>query len=224
MKTLIRSKALIIFALASLLLASCGRENTTSNSQNTFGTTWGINGQGGVNAGFGGGSTGSQALDMIFQQTPCQSAVRVRADTGRLGGNLFNVGKKNFPKGGRAGRAGAQQSQPSAQAHPPQQQHQAVEFDHAISYVTTIKRRFANDPNTYHSFLEILHTYQKEQRGIKEVLEQVAHLFQDHPLHETTKSSIHDYVVTQDDLDFVLGDLLFALLLKKGHFMERALV
>jgi len=60
-------------------------------------------------------------------------------------------------------------------------QHQAVEFDHAISYVTTIKRRFANDQSTYHSFLEILHTYQKEQRGIKEVLEQVAHLFQDHP-------------------------------------------
>jgi paired amphipathic helix protein Sin3a len=58
---------------------------------------------------------------------------------------------------------------------------QAVEFDHAISYVTTIKRRFANDPSTYHSFLEILHTYQKEQRGIKEVLEQVAVLFADHP-------------------------------------------
>ena len=58
---------------------------------------------------------------------------------------------------------------------------QAVEFDHAISYVTTIKRRFANDPSTYHSFLEILHTYQKEQRGIKEVLEQVAVLFSDHP-------------------------------------------
>ena len=70
--------------------------------------------------------------------------------------------------------------QPAA-AQPAQPQHQAVEFDHAISYVTTIKRRFANDPSTYHSFLEILHTYQKEQRGIKEVLEQVAHLFQDHP-------------------------------------------
>jgi paired amphipathic helix protein Sin3a len=66
-------------------------------------------------------------------------------------------------------------------ASPPPQQHQAVEFDHAISYVTTIKKRFASDPSTYHSFLEILHTYQKEQRGIKEVLEQVAHLFQDHP-------------------------------------------
>lgn len=64
-------------------------------------------------------------------------------------------------------------------SHAPQ--HPAVEFDHAISYVTTIKKRFANDPGTYHQFLEILHTYQKEQRGIKEVLEQVAHLFQDHP-------------------------------------------
>lgn len=68
---------------------------------------------------------------------------------------------------------------------PPQQQQQkqqiqAVEFDHAISYVTKIKRRFANDPSIYHSFLEILHNYQREQRGIKEVLEQVAHLFQDH--------------------------------------------
>lgn len=69
-----------------------------------------------------------------------------------------------------------QQPQPAAQP-----QHQAVEFDHAISYVTNIKKRFADDPNTYHQFLEILHTYQKEQRGIKEVLEQVASLFQDHP-------------------------------------------
>ena len=48
-----------------------------------------------------------------------------------------------------------------------------MEFDHAISYVTTIKKRFANEPETYKAFLEILHTYQKEQRGIKDVLEQV---------------------------------------------------
>jgi paired amphipathic helix protein Sin3a len=72
------------------------------------------------------------------------------------------------------------QSQP-VQQQQQQQQHQAVEFDHAISYVTNIKKRFANDPGTYHAFLEILHTYQKEQRGIKEVLEQVAALFADHP-------------------------------------------
>ena len=87
------------------------------------------------------------------------------------------------PKGPAAAKSTAKASIAASAppAQPPPVQHQAVEFDHAISYVTKIKRRFANDPSTYHSFLEILHTYQKEQRGIKEVLEQVAHLFQDHP-------------------------------------------
>ena len=61
------------------------------------------------------------------------------------------------------------------------QRHSTPEFDHAISYVTTIKRRFSNEPRTYQQFLEILHTYQKEQRGIREVLEQVSTLFADHP-------------------------------------------
>eukprot|EP00980_Cylindrotheca_fusiformis_P029895 scaffold24012_cov186-Cylindrotheca_fusiformis.AAC.8 len=98
-------------------------------------------------------------------------------------------GSRNRAKAARPQQQQQQQAQ-APPAQPPQQQqasqqqqpqHQAVEFDHAISYVTTIKRRFANDPSTYHSFLEILHTYQKEQRGIKEVLEQVARLFQDHP-------------------------------------------
>ena len=56
-----------------------------------------------------------------------------------------------------------------------------MEFDHAITYVTTIKKRFSQEPETYRSFLEILHTYQKEQRSIKDVLEQVSHLFRDHP-------------------------------------------
>ena len=58
---------------------------------------------------------------------------------------------------------------------------QPLEFDHAINYVTTIKRRFASEPETYKKFLEILHTYQKEQRGIKEVLDEVSELFEDHP-------------------------------------------
>ena len=58
---------------------------------------------------------------------------------------------------------------------------QPVEFDHAINYVTTIKKRFASEPETYKKFLEILHTYQKEQRGIKEVLDEVSLLFADHP-------------------------------------------
>ena len=58
---------------------------------------------------------------------------------------------------------------------------QPVEFDHAINYVTVIKKRFESDPDTYKTFLEILHTYQREQRGIKEVLDQVSELFRDHP-------------------------------------------
>lgn len=49
----------------------------------------------------------------------------------------------------------------SASFHPPQ----PAEFDHAITYVTTIKKRFSHEPQTYKAFLEILHTYQKEQRG-----------------------------------------------------------
>jgi len=63
----------------------------------------------------------------------------------------------------------------------PQQPGQPLEFDHAIHYVTQIKKRFADEPETYKKFLEILHTYQKEQRGIKEVLEEVSVLFEDHP-------------------------------------------
>ena len=63
----------------------------------------------------------------------------------------------------------------SATKPPPQLQQQ-----HAISYVTTIRNRFANEPETYRSFLKILHTYQ-EHKGIKDVLEQVSSLFADHP-------------------------------------------
>ncbi|KAL7510268.1 hypothetical protein ACHAXN_007213 [Cyclotella atomus] len=59
-------------------------------------------------------------------------------------------------------------------------QGQHVEFGHAINYVTTIKKRFASSPEIYRKFLEILHTYQKEQRGIKEVLDEVSTLFADH--------------------------------------------
>ena len=52
-----------------------------------------------------------------------------------------------------------------------------VEFNHAISYVNKIKQRFSNDPDTYKQFLEILQTYQKEQRPIHEVYAQVTVLF-----------------------------------------------
>ncbi|GAA5803581.1 hypothetical protein HPULCUR_009064 [Helicostylum pulchrum] len=52
-----------------------------------------------------------------------------------------------------------------------------VEFNHAINYVNKIKNRFSNDPETYKQFLEILQTYQKEQKPIQEVYGQVQVLF-----------------------------------------------
>ncbi|KAJ8675395.1 hypothetical protein QAD02_011181 [Eretmocerus hayati] len=48
------------------------------------------------------------------------------------------------------------------------QQNQPVEFNHAINYVNKIKNRFQDQPDKYKRFLEILHTYQKEQRTLKE--------------------------------------------------------
>jgi len=53
--------------------------------------------------------------------------------------------------------------------HPhPSTQSQPVEFNHAINYVNKIKNRFQGQPDKYKKFLEILHTYQKEQRIAKE--------------------------------------------------------
>ncbi|XP_055540003.1 paired amphipathic helix protein Sin3a isoform X2 [Wyeomyia smithii] len=45
---------------------------------------------------------------------------------------------------------------------------QPVEFNHAITYVNKIKNRFHAQPEKYKRFLEILHTYQKEQKIYKE--------------------------------------------------------
>lgn len=50
----------------------------------------------------------------------------------------------------------------------PTPQNQPVEFNHAINYVNKIKNRFQGQPDKYKRFLEILHTYQKEQRNLKE--------------------------------------------------------
>uniref|UniRef100_A0AAV2L269 Paired amphipathic helix protein Sin3b n=1 Tax=Knipowitschia caucasica TaxID=637954 RepID=A0AAV2L269_KNICA len=51
---------------------------------------------------------------------------------------------------------------------PPAPETSPVEFDSAISYVNKIKNRFLDHPEIYRSFLEILHTYQKEQLEVKE--------------------------------------------------------
>ncbi|XBW34724.1 hypothetical protein QEN19_000291 [Hanseniaspora menglaensis] len=62
-----------------------------------------------------------------------------------------------------------------------QQQHGDVEFSHAISYVNKIKTRFSAEPHVYKQFLEILQTYQTDQKPIQEVYEQVTVLFQGAP-------------------------------------------
>ncbi|XP_058453368.1 paired amphipathic helix protein Sin3a isoform X2 [Malaya genurostris] len=56
------------------------------------------------------------------------------------------------------------QEPPTGNATP----NQPVEFNHAITYVNKIKNRFHSQPEKYKRFLEILHTYQKEQKIYKE--------------------------------------------------------
>ncbi|CAG8581934.1 154_t:CDS:10 [Ambispora leptoticha] len=56
-----------------------------------------------------------------------------------------------------------------------------VEFNHAINYVNKIKNRFSTEPDTYKQFLEILQTYQKEQKPIQDVYSQVQILFKNAP-------------------------------------------
>jgi paired amphipathic helix protein Sin3a len=87
----------------------------------------------------------------------------------------------------------------SAPSHPPPQQQQPppmqppkqaapiaapkkqqVEFNHAISYVNKIKTRFAEEPEKYKQFLEILQTY-KQSKPIKEVYKEVSELFKGSP-------------------------------------------
>ncbi|KAI9009400.1 hypothetical protein CLU79DRAFT_775003 [Phycomyces nitens] len=61
-----------------------------------------------------------------------------------------------------------------------------IEFNHAINYVNKIKNRFANDPDTYKQFLEILQMYQRDEKAIQDVYSQVQYLFNGSPdlLHE----------------------------------------
>jgi hypothetical protein len=73
-----------------------------------------------------------------------------------------------------SGNFGTPAAQASAAGKP-------IEFDQAVIYVNKIKSRFQHDEEVYKTFLDILQTYQKEQKSIKEVYKQVADLFKDHP-------------------------------------------
>uniref|UniRef100_A0A667XIR6 Paired amphipathic helix protein Sin3b n=1 Tax=Myripristis murdjan TaxID=586833 RepID=A0A667XIR6_9TELE len=62
----------------------------------------------------------------------------------------------------------SQSQAPTSSVSPPTSEPSPVEFDSAISYVNKIKNRFLDHPEIYRAFLEILHTYQKEQLEVKE--------------------------------------------------------
>lgn len=49
------------------------------------------------------------------------------------------------------------------------------EFNHAILYLNKIKARYADEPNVYKQFLDILQTYQKEQKHVQDVGLSCAH-------------------------------------------------
>ncbi|ORZ23387.1 hypothetical protein BCR42DRAFT_447079 [Absidia repens] len=55
-----------------------------------------------------------------------------------------------------------------------------LDFNNAISYVNKIKNRFTNNPDSYKQFLEVLQTYQKEEKKIEDVYSHVKVLFMDH--------------------------------------------
>jgi paired amphipathic helix protein Sin3a len=61
------------------------------------------------------------------------------------------------------------------------EQRKQPEFDHARNYVKKIKLRFGSQPQVYKAFLEILHTFHREQHTIQDVYAQVAKLFANHP-------------------------------------------
>jgi len=125
----------------------------------------------------------AKSMPPLQQQSQAPRQQQRRMQTSRAPPQLQQVPSAKPAPGGPL--AGAKDGQPMSMApiqQPQQPPPQApLEFDHAINYVTTIKKRFATEPETYKKFLEILHTYQKEQRGIKEVLDEVSTLFADHP-------------------------------------------
>ncbi|UZP46184.1 hypothetical protein NXS19_013996 [Fusarium pseudograminearum] len=79
------------------------------------------------------------------------------------------------PTPGQAGVNGNAANQANMERRGP------VEFNHAISYVNKIKNRFQDKPEIYKQFLEILQTYQREQKPIQDVYAQVTTLFNSAP-------------------------------------------
>ncbi|KAI8987829.1 hypothetical protein BDF20DRAFT_832728 [Mycotypha africana] len=97
-----------------------------------------------------------------------RNIIKVTAPTGTfsiLESEPFEQSKSNTAENG-------QMSQSQQQHQPP------LEFNQAISYVNKVKNRFLTQPDIYKRFLEILQTYQKDQRSIQEVYAEITILFE----------------------------------------------
>uniref|UniRef100_A0A4W3H532 Paired amphipathic helix protein Sin3b n=1 Tax=Callorhinchus milii TaxID=7868 RepID=A0A4W3H532_CALMI len=86
--------------------------------------------------------------DQVPSQSPLAGHKEERAD-------------RRAPREDQAARPEHHEEPAPSDPHP-------VEFDNAISYVNKIKNRYLDRPEVYKSFLEILHTYQKEQLIVKD--------------------------------------------------------
>ncbi|XP_054646122.1 paired amphipathic helix protein Sin3b isoform X1 [Dunckerocampus dactyliophorus] len=92
------------------------------------------------------------------------SAESLSSSTSSSVGPPENPSRLSLPLASRESQSQAATSSVS----PPASETSPVEFDSAISYVNKIKNRFLDHPEIYRAFLEILHTYQKEQLEVKE--------------------------------------------------------
>jgi len=112
-------------------------------------------------------AVGGSAPDGVRSLSPSNANSPATPGATAVAGVLHSAQQRR-PEASAGGSRSNQNSQAASNAafndkRPP------VEFNHAISYVNKIKQRFAGSPETYKQFLEILQTYQKEQRPIQEV-------------------------------------------------------
>uniref|UniRef100_A0A673B852 Paired amphipathic helix protein Sin3b n=1 Tax=Sphaeramia orbicularis TaxID=375764 RepID=A0A673B852_9TELE len=94
--------------------------------------------------------------------TPAASSESLSSST--LAGPAEPPSRLSLPLANRE----SQNQAATSSVSPPASETSPVEFDSAISYVNKIKNRFLDHPEIYRAFLEILHTYQKEQLEVKE--------------------------------------------------------
>ncbi|KYK57597.1 histone deacetylase complex protein [Drechmeria coniospora] len=109
-----------------------------------------------------------------FEGAAQRTAAQVLGAAGAAGGPNARGAQTPVPAGGPGGVNGAL-NQANLERRGP------VEFNHAISYVNKIKNRFQDKPEIYKQFLEILQTYQREQKPIQDVYAQVTALFNSAP-------------------------------------------